>query len=50
MTDRASDLRHDVTPKALDRRRFMAYCSAVGLGGVVPATLWAQAQQEGTVT
>jgi hypothetical protein len=38
------------TPRALDRRRFMAYCSAAGLGGAVPATLWAQAEQEGTVT
>jgi Asp-tRNA(Asn)/Glu-tRNA(Gln) amidotransferase A subunit family amidase len=50
MTDRASDLRQATTPKVLDRRRFMAYCSAAGLGGAVPAALWAQAQQEGAVT
>ncbi|HEX9691718.1 MAG TPA: amidase [Gemmatimonadales bacterium] len=33
-----------------DRRRFLAYCSAIGLGGAVPELLWARAQDEGTIT
>ena len=45
-----TDITSESAPRTLDRRRFMAYCSAAGLGGAVPATLWAQAQQEGAVT
>ena len=45
-----TDMTSESAPRTLDRRRFMAYCSAAGLGGAVPATLWAQAQQEGAVT
>lgn len=38
-------------PAALDRRRFMAYCSGLGLAGTAfPAALWALVQQAGTIT
>ncbi|KPJ89939.1 MAG: amidase [Gemmatimonas sp. SG8_17] len=35
----------------MDRRQFMAYCSAVGLGsGSIGSLLWQQAQETGTIT
>lgn len=37
--------------RALDRRRFMAYCSAAGLGGTLfPGVLWGMIQQAREVT
>jgi Asp-tRNA(Asn)/Glu-tRNA(Gln) amidotransferase A subunit family amidase len=39
------------TSNTLDRRAFVAYFSAVGLGGtLLPGTLWAQAQQQDRIT
>ena len=35
----------------VDRRRFVAYFSSIGLGGTLfPGVLWARAQEQGTVT
>ncbi len=35
----------------MDRRRFMAYFSAIGVGGTtLPAALWSQAQDEASIT
>jgi Asp-tRNA(Asn)/Glu-tRNA(Gln) amidotransferase A subunit family amidase len=35
----------------MDRRQFMAYCSAIGLGsGSIGGLLWQQAQETGTIT
>jgi Asp-tRNA(Asn)/Glu-tRNA(Gln) amidotransferase A subunit family amidase len=44
-------MRQSETSTTLDRRAFMGYFSAAGLGGtLLPGVLWAQAQQEGAVT
>jgi Asp-tRNA(Asn)/Glu-tRNA(Gln) amidotransferase A subunit family amidase len=37
-------------PPAPDRRRFLAFCSAIGLGGAAPELLWARAQDAGEIT
>ena len=42
---------HDVRSSEIDRRSFMAYFSAVGLGGTaLPAALWSRAQEQGSIT
>ncbi len=43
--------RHDVRSSEIDRRSFMAYFSAVGLGGTaLPAALWSRVQEQGSIT
>ncbi len=48
-TERSSPTR--IESRRLDRRKFMGYFSAVGLGGsLLPGVLWTRAQQQGELT
>lgn len=49
--DKAAIRGPDEGPSPMDRRRFVEYFSAAGLGGtLLPGVLWAKAQEAGTVT
>jgi len=54
MDDDQQDARRPAGPGALDRRRFLAFFSGLGLSGVaavsVPELLWAQAKKGGKIT